>query len=50
VEWGIIDGVTTNPSLAAKVSKPYSDIVQEILALVKNPVSLEAIFTYAKAS
>lgn len=44
-EWGIIDGVTTNPSLAAKVGRPYRDIVQEILATVDGPVSLEVIST-----
>lgn len=44
-DWGIIDGVTTNPSLAAKVGKPYQEIVTEILEIVDGPVSLEVIAT-----
>jgi transaldolase len=44
-DWGIIDGVTTNPSLAAKVGRPYSEIVREILDIVDGPVSLEVIAT-----
>lgn len=44
-EWGIIDGVTTNPSLTAKVNKPYKEIVREILKIVDGPVSLETIST-----
>lgn len=44
-ELGIISGVTTNPSLAAKIGKPYSEIVQEILEIVDGPVSLEVIAT-----
>ena len=46
-EYGIIDGVTTNPSLAAKVKGNYSykEIVAKILELVDGPVSLETIST-----
>lgn len=44
-DWGIIDGVTTNPSLAAKVGRPYPEIVREILEIVDGPVSLEVIAT-----
>lgn len=44
-EAGIIDGVTTNPSLAAKTGRPYSEIVQEIFDIVEGPVSLEVIAT-----
>lgn len=43
--WGIIDGVTTNPSLAAKVNKPYKEIVKKIFKIVDGPVSLETIST-----
>lgn len=43
--WGFLDGVTTNPSLAAKVGKPYKEIVDEILSIVDGPVSLETIAT-----
>jgi transaldolase len=44
--WGIIDGVTTNPSLAAKVGKPYTDIVKEILEVANDGVvNLEVVAT-----
>jgi len=42
---GIIDGVTTNPSLAAKVGRPFKDLVLEILAIVDGPISLEVLST-----
>lgn len=40
-ELGIIDGVTTNPTLISKEKKPFEIIVKEILKEVKGPVSLE---------
>ncbi len=43
LRWGFIDGVTTNPTLASEVGKPYKDIVKEILDMVDGPVSLETI-------
>lgn len=42
---GILDGVTTNPSLAAKESAPYRDILAEICRVVDGPVSAEVIAT-----
>jgi len=43
-EWGILDGVTTNPSLIAKESgKPFVEIIQEICAIVDGPISAEVI-------
>ena len=42
---GILDGVTTNPSLAAKESKPYREILAEICGIVDGPVSAEVIAT-----
>jgi transaldolase len=42
---GILDGVTTNPSLAARESKPYREILAEICSLVDGPVSAEVIAT-----
>lgn len=47
LELGIIDGVTTNPSLAAKAGIPYKDAVAQILKLVKDNVSLEVLSTNA---
>lgn len=42
---GVLDGVTTNPSLAAKETSPYRDILKEICKVVKGPVSAEVIAT-----
>jgi len=38
---GMVDGVTTNPSLAAKSGKKFLDLVAEICAVVPGPVSAE---------
>jgi len=40
---GLIDGVTTNPSLIAKEKRPAQDLLKEICALVSGPVSAEVI-------
>lgn len=40
---GIIDGVTTNPTLIAKENRPARELLKEICALVAGPVSAEAI-------
>lgn len=40
---GMVDGVTTNPSLVAKEKKDFDTVVREILEIVKGPVSLEVI-------
>ena len=42
---GVLDGVTTNPSLAAKETAPYKEILEEICKVVKGPVSAEVIAT-----
>ncbi|KAA3631495.1 MAG: fructose-6-phosphate aldolase [Calditrichaeota bacterium] len=42
---GILDGVTTNPSLAAKETAPYKEILTEICKIVPGPVSAEVIAT-----
>lgn len=42
---GLLDGVTTNPSLAARESLPYRDILKEICKIVPGPVSAEVIST-----
>lgn len=39
--YGVIDGVTTNPSLVAKEGREFLPLVREILALVPGPVSVE---------
>ena len=40
-EWGIIDGVTTNPSLIAKEEKKFEQIFREIVDTVNGPISVE---------
>lgn len=40
---GILDGVTTNPSLLAKEKGPYREILSEICKAVKGPVSAEVV-------
>ncbi|MDG6220637.1 MAG: fructose-6-phosphate aldolase, partial [Candidatus Thermoplasmatota archaeon] len=41
--WGIVDGVTTNPSLIAKEGRKFEDVVKEICSIVDGPVSAEVI-------
>lgn len=41
--WGIIDGITTNPTLMAKEKREYDEIVREIVAIVDGPISAEAM-------
>lgn len=40
---GLLDGVTTNPSLIAKTGKPFEETARAICELVKGPVSLEVV-------
>ena len=44
-ETGLVDGVTTNPSLVAKTGKPIKDVIAEICAAVPGPVSAEVTAT-----
>jgi len=41
--WGVLDGVTTNPSLYAKVGGSYEEILQEICKITSGPVSAEVV-------
>lgn len=43
ISLGIIDGVTTNPTLMAKENRPAKELLKEICSLVPGPVSAEAI-------
>ncbi len=45
--WGILDGVTTNPSLVAKEGRDFLEVVREICAIVSGPVSAEVVSTTA---
>lgn len=42
---GLIDGVTTNPSLIAKSGRPFAEVIAEICGLVEGPVSAEVVAT-----
>jgi transaldolase len=46
--WGIIDGVTTNPSHVAKTGRKPSEVYREICDIVDGPISLETIALEAK--
>ena len=46
---GLLDGVTTNPSLIAKSGRDFFEVVAEICALVDGPVSAEVAATEAEA-
>jgi transaldolase len=41
--WGIIDGVTTNPSHVAKTGRKHLEVYREICDIVDGPISLETI-------
>jgi len=41
--WGIIDGVTTNPSHVAKTGRKAEEVYREICAIVNGPISLETL-------
>ena len=41
VDWGVVYGVTTNPSLIAKSGRTQAEVIPEIAKLVAGPVSAE---------
>jgi transaldolase len=43
LELGMVDGVTTNPSLVSKEQRPFNDILADICAIVDGPISAEVI-------
>lgn len=45
--WGILDGVTTNPTLMATEKRAYDEIVKDIVTIVDGPISAEAVCTTA---
>ena len=42
-EWGLVDGVTTNPSLVSKEGRDFKDLIKEICSIVDGPVNAEVI-------
>ena len=41
MEYGVIDGITTNPSLIAREGKEFIPLVKEIVSIISGPVSVE---------
>jgi transaldolase len=46
-ELGLVDGVTTNPSLVAKGGRDFHEVLKEIIVLVDGPISAEVVATDA---
>jgi transaldolase len=46
-EYGLIDGVTTNPSLVSKEGRDFKEILREITSIVDGPISAEVVSTEA---
>ena len=42
---GILDGVTTNPTLISRTGRPFKETIEEICTIVKGPVSAEVVST-----
>src|ERR1700683_3305972 len=42
-DMGLIDGVTTNPTLASKSGKPFKQLIMEITEIVDGPISAEVV-------
>jgi len=47
MSWGVLDGVTTNPSLVSKEGRDFKSLLLEICSLVEGPVSAEVVSTTA---
>jgi len=43
LDWGILDGVTTNPTHVSKTGRPFSEVAREIVEMVDGPISLETV-------
>ena len=46
--WGILDGVTTNPTLVSKENLKFKDLIKEICRIVAGPVSVECVSKLSK--
>jgi len=47
--YGLVDGVTTNPSLVAKSGRKFREVIEEICTIVDGPISAEVVATEAGA-
>jgi transaldolase len=45
--WGILDGVTTNPTLVSREDEPFEVLIKKICETVEGPVSVESVSTIA---
>ncbi|MCD6517238.1 MAG: fructose-6-phosphate aldolase [Candidatus Aminicenantes bacterium] len=48
VSWGIIDGVTTNPTLCSREKENFNDLIKKICDVVPGPVSVECVESHAE--
>ncbi len=48
VSWGIIDGVTTNPTLCSREKENFNDLIKKICGVVPGPVSVECVESNAE--
>ena len=46
--WGVIEGITTNPSLIAKEGREFKEVIRDIAALVSGPITAETMSTSAE--
>lgn len=46
--WGILDGVTTNPTLVSKENEKFEDLIRKIAKIVPGPISVECVSTQSK--
>jgi transaldolase len=42
-DMGLVDGVTTNPSLVARTGRPFREVLEEIVTIVDGPISAEVV-------
>ncbi|MEE8378198.1 MAG: fructose-6-phosphate aldolase [Candidatus Aminicenantaceae bacterium] len=47
--WGLVDGVTTNPTLVSKENQKFDVLIKKICSFVRGPVSVESVSTKADA-
>ena len=47
MSWGIVDGVTTNPTKLAQAGRPFKKVIEEICQMIDAPVSVEVVSTQA---
>src|SRR4030042_1599608 len=46
-DMGVVDGVTTNPTLIARAGRNFGEVIREITGIVEGPISVEAVSTTA---